>query len=677
MTKIITSAEAHARRNRDIQPLVKRLQALHPQADPKILTCFVRGYKALSGIPGILNAEGLRILQSVESLMQAKSPPLADIESVLPQLPSVETPHLHLFINPFPEAVLNDPQFRSFRIEFNRKGGYKIFQITTNCQNNCLMCSDSQGEGKESMQFMPFPIALLLANQLIGENGKITYHMYYRGDMLFWRDKNFNADYGDLAKHLKKLGGHLDGGVTHGFWPSNPYAVSAAKKMNELGIHPSLSIHLFHTNIFSTPDATPLEAVIKKWAERFACAINLLEPSDVRLYSDHNNPNKFFHIEYMKGEFYPMVLKGVKDELRDKYKIAEEKSRVNLNPVYHIGRAHNNPYFPNPKPVTKTNAIKGFHLKIGGAKNQASILIEPAEGEPLSPLVQPAPAIGERYPNPYSIAFRNFLLKLRFLCYPDVEKNPSHILWRRFFPQYNRHEIVGFLDSEGEKSDFSRQIRRTIHRRLSDLPIVSQELLYDFRIKDLLKGFTFAPETRPRHIHPEFLDFMRTCDAMNFADEEGRRWIWISEIHGGEIPLRDDGFGQVDCFGERPSSAPLIMKYLERLQEKNSETIFLQSFDRGENVYKRIKYIKHLVSGVKSSNENFLDLFYLILKANEDLPILQPIGLIEGTTHPRSEVVLNLRTRKRPSFSFMNRLEYMLEMQKEGRLPKDRFSVNE
>jgi hypothetical protein len=677
MTKIITSAEAYTRRYRDIQPLVMRLKALHPQADAQVLLRFARGFAALSGIPSILNAEGLRLLQSVEGLMQAKSPPLTAIENVLPQLPSVETPHLHLFINPFPEAVLNDPQFRSLRIEFSREGGYRVFQINTNCQSNCLICSDSQSAEKKPMRFIPFPMVLLLVKQLFAVKSKTYFQTFYRGDMMFWKDKNFDADYGDLARHLKEMDGRLGSGITHGFWPSDPYAVLAARKLNALDIHPTLSVHLFHTNVFPAPDAAPREAAIKKWADRFAVAINLLEPKVVQIYIDARNPNKFFHKEFMAEEFYPMVLSGVNDALRPKYELSKDNPIVALNPVYYIGRAHNNPYFPNTIPVTKTNDPKGIHLKIGGPEKQASVLVEPRGDGPLSPLVSPAPTVGERYPDPYSVAFRNFLLKLRFLCYPDVEKNPSHILWRRFFPQYSRHEIVDILNSEGEKSDFSQQVRRTIRRRLSDLPIVSQELLYSFQLKDLLRDFTFAPETQPRHIHPKFLDFIKTCDAMDFADEEGRHWIWIPEIHGGEIPLRDDGFGQVDCYGERPSSAPLIIKYLERLQEKNSETIFLQSFDRGENVYKRIKYIKHLVSRAKSSNENFLDLFYLILKANEDLPILQPVGLIEGTTHPRSEVVLNLRTRERPSFSFMNRLEYMVEMQKEGRLPKDRFSVNE
>ena len=464
-----------------------------------------------------------------------------------------------------------------------------------------------------------------------------------------WRDKYFDADFGDLAQHLSDLGVNvnLNGHITHGFWPNDPYAVPAARKLNAQGMHPMLSIHLCLKSIFPTPDAEPERAALNRWAERFGFAIDLLAPTKIILHTDPTSPNKYFHDEYMLGSFFPLVLDNVQDLSRYVPSDGCQPGAIKLLRVMNIGKAFESGYFPNLPPATSTIYEKNINFRVN-FEYSPSVWIEPAQSEPHAPLISTAQIIGEKYPDPLSTGFRNFLWKLRFI-YGNSRRinatNHSLVLWKRFFPQFSEHKILStFRPSEGTYFP-SPEFQIALHAILKELPIVCQELGYDFRLDSLLKGFVFSPTRKTRSVHPRYIEFRKKCSAASFKDELNKPWIWILEIHDGQIPVDAEGSGQIDYFGEREFPTSILTKYLDKLYEGNTEYAFLSSFEQGARFLENIQRIRKLLSDNHASERKFLDLFYLIFKLNEDLPILQPVGLIDGPLHPRHEVPLNLNTR--------------------------------
>ncbi len=487
MTKIITSAEAHARRNRNIQPLVKNLQALHPHADPQVLMRFARGLAALSGIPGILNAEGLRLLKYTGGIVLAERPPLTDVESVLPQLPSIDKPQLHLFINPFPEAVLNDPQFRAFKVLFNEKGGMRIIQIATGCQNNCLMCATSPykiGEKQSRIRFMPFPMVLLIAKQLLAENSEAQFDFYHNSEVLQWKDKNFDADFGDLAKQLLELGVKLASPTTIGFRPGDPYAERAAIKCVELGIKFQFSLHLLDKRIFPTPEAEPREKWLQIYAKRYANSISILKPRQVRLLADQDNPNKYLKHKYLEEFYDARVFPLIEEEIKDNYRRSGNPNVLRAL-LSNEGKAYDNPYFPETRRwIGGSLYPKGFSLMIDPYGKP--IVIVPSQRDFFNRRFSYSQTVRERFPRADSSEFKNFLRKLRFILSDETlsEIDENIVLWKKLFPEFNAEKILELLSSGNGPMDFSTQVCEIVHRKMRNLSTLRRDLFYNWRACD-------------------------------------------------------------------------------------------------------------------------------------------------------------------------------------------------
>jgi len=300
---------------RGIKPQVKALKAKLPNADRNLLISFARGHKILDAYSCLLNQDGHSLLTWSRLLNQRAD--YHGIKEIVAELPSVEEPRLELYKNPFTQEVFDDPNFRAFREKYNKLGKFQSFQISTTCQNYCLMCEAEVEEGRP-MYHMPFPMTLLIAKQLIKENSWVEYMFYQHSDPFQWRDSYYDADFGDLAIRLREMGVPFGTQATLGFWPGNVYAEEAAVKSRGI-IGSRLSVHLFHKILFPTPDHQPSEKALDKWAERFAHSISLLKPTAFNCLADNDSGNPYWTKDYLKAFIEDRIIPRIRADIRERY----------------------------------------------------------------------------------------------------------------------------------------------------------------------------------------------------------------------------------------------------------------------------------------------------------------------------------------------------------------------
>jgi len=599
------------RRMMSIRNDVQILQEKLPHAPMDTLVRFARGVRALGAYRHLLNNEGIGTFKLAEEAFFLQRPSLGQVEDWLPQLPSAKDPKLHLFRNPFDNQTLKDPRFRAFKAAFNWEGGYKIIQIADGCWSNCLMCATPIGN--KDVKFMPFPMVLLLAMQLLDKNSKGELMLYDGGDIMQWHDTNFDADYGDLAAQLKRMGIPLSQPMTHGFWPGDEYAEEAARKYVALGMKLGLSVHLLHREVFPTPASAPNEFWLRKYAERFAHAINILKPR-VRLLGTGGHPpisgNAHFTLEYIQDFYHTRVLPLIEPEMRDEYRNIDTRGRSPLkrqlfgddecvkacaSGVIPEGRAYRSPYFPLPNPddshgINTTiwmGDLGGSFVKKVGINGTVSVNVSPRLiEEPICPQPLPSQTVRELFPDPLSPEFKDFLRKLFFeSCHPHGFFDDTIEFWTIFFPNHDFRKVSGMFARTGKPPRFSEENCRIFHQRLEHLPVISSELYYKFNISDLRGGDGSLKEGGP---------FSR----------------YLYSLY---TPTRTGKSKQPD---ERSSNI-LSRANGERQKE------FLLSFEDGKNAIEKLEASTNLFEAIKNRNctKAQLEEVYEILK---DLPLLSP-----------------------------------------------------
>jgi len=607
-----TAAVLTNRRMMNIRNDVQILQGKLPHAPVDTLVRFARGIRALGAYRHLLNNEGMVTFKLAEEIIFLPRPSLSQLEDWLPQLPSAKNPKLHLFRDPFDEQTLKDPRFRAFKIAFNWGVGYNIIQIADGCWSNCLMCASPSS--KKSVTFMPFPMVLLLAMQLSGNKSKGEMTFYDGGDILQWRDMNFDADYGDLAAQLKRMGIPLTSPMTHGFWPGDEYAEEAAVKYALSGEPIGLSLHVMHKEIFPTPDATPNEQWLQKWAERYAHFINIngLKP-EVCLLGVHPgskiSANPYFGWEYISEFYTTRVLPLIGAELQAEYRSIgkpmnpflmqllkrKKKTKVELGSFHPEGRAFDTPYFPKERsesPEGIFHSIWGLGnegaitLKVG-TDGTASAVMRPRWVEvPMNARPVPSRTVGELFPAPLSPEFRDFLRKLFFeVCYPHGFYDDTIDLWTNIFPEYDFRKIQEMFARAGKPPLLSDNNCRSFHQQLKHLPVVSSKLYYKFHISDLRGGDGLLKEGGP---------FSRYLHSL-YTPTKGA-------IHNQLVEREANPLSRAN--GER-------------------QKMFLMSFEEGKKAIERLEASSELLEAIKNKNCTIaqLEAAYEILK---DLPLLSP-----------------------------------------------------
>jgi hypothetical protein len=607
-----TAAVFSNRRMMHIRDAVQVLQGKLPHAPVDTLVRFARGVRALGAYRHLLNNKGMVTFKLAEEIIFLPRPSLSQMEDWLPQLPSAKDPKLNLFNPPFSKETLKDPRFRDFKKAFSWGYGKQIIQIADGCWNNCLMCAASAGNN--NLKFMPFPMVLLLAKQLLDRRSGARPELYEGSDVMQWRDVEFDADYGDLVTQLKEMGIPLAGPMTTGFWPGDEYAEEAAVKYALSGEPIGLSVHVLHKEIFPTPDSTPNEQWLQKWAERYAHFINIngLKP-EVCLLGVHPeskiSANPYFGWEYISEFYTKRILPLIGPELQAEYRSIgipmnpllmqvlnrKKKTKVELGSFHPEGRAFDTPYFPKKR----SESPDGIYHSIWGLGNEgaitlkvgtdgtASALMRPRWVEmPMNPQPVPSQTVGELFPAPRSPEFKDFLRKLFFeACYPHGFFDDTIDLWANIFPKYDFRKIQGMFARAGKPPLLSDKNCRSFHQHLKHLPVVSSKLYYKFHISDLSGGDTSLKEGGP---------FSRYLYSL-YTPTRGA-------IHNQPV--------------EREAN-PLSGANGE------SQKMFLMSFEEGKKAIERLEESADLLEAIKNKNctEAQLEEAYKILK---DLSLLSP-----------------------------------------------------
>ncbi|NQU16624.1 MAG: hypothetical protein HQ564_01050 [Candidatus Saganbacteria bacterium] len=501
----MSTKQIYTKRNRDIAPQVVMLQGKIPAAQVEELTAFARGHRAMYGHRNILNAEGYRLQTEAKQLLDANVPLIGDIRDMTLLLPTIEEPRLELFVNPFEEEALLDPQFLAFKSAFNRRKARAVIQIASSCFCNCLHCgileTDETGEIliNQRMRFMSLPTVLLLIKQLVDLNkpdiqlddsltrslpNLTVLQLHFNSDVAQWRDQGFNADYGDLAKTLKGMGIILRNQFTHGVWLNDAYGVEALRKMGGMDLGTVISIHLFHQEIFPDPDGHPVEEWLNRYADRFAYAINALKRTSIRRFSDKDNPNQCLGPEYLNDFCLKRILPNIDNKRRFDY--THDFERVSYD-----GRAFENPYFPQAhlreheqdyghrrgylsrSPIRVSTNGK---LSVFSSSRYALGWQEPAFNN--------AKTVKEIFGKWDSALFHGFLRKLYFAFFViwSCERDLTRQLWLKYFPDFNFDGLMqSFID---EKFRLTDQLCENIFEHINGLPVVSSELYYNYRVSD-------------------------------------------------------------------------------------------------------------------------------------------------------------------------------------------------
>lgn len=624
-----TSAAIANRRLMHIRESVQILQGKLPHAPMDTLVRFARGTRALGAYRHLLNDEGMAACKSAEDIFHLPRPSIDQVENCSLELPSAQDPKLHLFRKPFDQQTLKDPQFLAFKDAFRWEGGYKLIQIADGCWSDCLICASPTSN--KDVKFMPLPMVLLLAMQLSGKNSKGKLTLYEGGDIMQWRDLEFDADYGDLAAQLKRMGITLGPPMTHGFWPGDEYAEEAAGKYAALGMEIGLSVHLLHREVFPTPDSAPSEFWLQKYAERFAHAINILKPRVRLLGSGPHLPlsgNPHFTLGYIQDFYRKRVLPLIDPGLREEYGKIDAR-RISLfeqqfrgdnereiactSDVIPEGRAYGSPYFPlvgpSKSPGINTTIWMGdlggdFVMRVG-FKGTVSVNVSPRFIEmPMHPQSLPSRTVGELFPDPLSHEFRDFLRKLHFeSCRPSGYLDDTIEFWTIFFPDRNFRVLEKMFARAGNPPQLSEENCREFHRQLNDLPVASSKLHYKFKIADIREGDEPLKEGGP---------FSRYLYSLYTPTNSGK--------------------------SEQPADRASNM--LSRANGERQKE-FLLSFEEGKEAIERLEASANLLTAIKSKSctEAQLEEAFEILK---DLPLLSPTFFL-NVLELQTETVLGFR----------------------------------
>lgn len=491
------------RLNRYAEPLERQVDILRkrlinpkknvPAAKVDIsLRLFVLGRFTLENYKALLNDKGQQALALTNELYFSKNKILfPDLWNAAFALPSIHFPRLDLFSNPFSEQDLSDPNFQAFKIKFNQSELYRIIQIATGCEKHCLMCGASASSGGK-IRFMPFPMVLLLAKQLVEISEKPLFINLYDGtDPFSYKDEFFDADLADLIIALKRIGVRADEGVTHGFSASNRYATEAAEKCRNERFNFDLSIHLFHKSIFPSPSSAPNEKALDYFAARYAHSIETLRPKKIRLLADDSSLaiNPCFSSTFLEKYFHDRVLPKLSPQLKRSITQTAEDVLVPQKLTFE-GDVVGSPYFEQSRSsFFRTASIKHGkeYLKIE-PDGQIELLSQP-NGVTATTFIA-SKTVGETYQQANSTLFINFLRKLHFFLKSGHRDKLS--IWTSYYPNFDLAALEQSLpEIDGVLVAISASQREKVFNMLKDLPIVDSDLFYQYTVADLAPHFVF------------------------------------------------------------------------------------------------------------------------------------------------------------------------------------------
>ncbi|MFA5839358.1 MAG: hypothetical protein WC890_01725 [Candidatus Margulisiibacteriota bacterium] len=459
-----------------------------------VVVQFCRGRQALFGNQSTLNVQGSIMLASAnELLFSRRLPSVEQILEMLPTLPTVNDPQLHLFKPPFSLEETKSLRFRRFKELFNIGGGTGIIQIGSGCWNNCEKCY-ALAIGKRVV-FMPLPMALLLAEQLIDVNDGL-FQPYFSNDILQWRDLNFSADYGDLlalihARKIKTLGS-----ITGGFFLFDPFGIEAARKLVEAKEVRILSVDFIKRKIFPFPESKPNQAAIEAYGKRVSANIQVLKPEQIRLYHAGKSPSRLFHEYYMLDLFCRYVTP-------EKH-IGFIKERVDPVEISYEGRATSSPYFHGLSFYPVASGARYLQVLPSGENK----LIY-RRGVKIGSEMKKAKTVSEVFSSPSSPAFLSFVRKIRYYLNDSQEKCRTNIaIWEMYF---SMDELVQIFGQDGE--DLA-----AIYEKLKDLPVFEAEFLSSICVGDLATfsqkkeyGLAKRMADQPKLSHSCFVHYLHVC----------------------------------------------------------------------------------------------------------------------------------------------------------------------
>ncbi len=518
---------------------VNNIELNAPQISRDNVTIFARGLYILETYKDCLSNTGAELsaqaTKAYENLSSASA-----VEELVPLMPSVASPKLEYFDMP----TNSDKVFQQFRKYYNSNyiDGNE-FVISTGCHNKCLMCSEDASNKfiKHIPYFRLLQIALLLTEPLSS-----TPTLLYGGNDVFqWRDKVFNADFGDLYRKISQYTTLARGTLTHGIWPKDVYANDAAKKIKGINRNKdfSLSFHLFHDDIFPDPTSDPNEKRLQKHLEKMANSISVLDPGNIRIMSDKSNKNKHLTPEFILDYFKESIeianntqhLCGMLiDENADNKIISHLNGSIEVTfseSIYEEGRAASSKYFDHYGKSNYNSIYKETDYPVPMISPFGELKIKSIEKNmPIATKHCEAKRIKEIYPDCNTKDFYLFMKKLKYAL-KDSKNDQTIQLWEKAFSfTFDKKDLVmKYIDKNKAEKVF---------RIIGELPVVTTGFALNRSIGDLnideLRLYLFSlinPRTNSREVN--YLKSINMWEKIiNYLEKEDGSLTMIQKLFG-------------------------------------------------------------------------------------------------------------------------------------------------
>jgi len=187
--------------------------------DPK--TQIENGVRILNGYEHLLNDKGLAALEQLKTAL--KNYDAGSAPSLIPLVPTKENPHLEYFTDiDLPDHLFNGLEKPlTLHIQLNR-----------GCYHQCAICQPAAGK---KFEYMPYPIALKIADALAKRRGQNVVCMYGDdNDPMHYRDRYFEANFADVYKAFDDRNINIRPIATYGWSPNDKAAQQAGEELGAI-----------------------------------------------------------------------------------------------------------------------------------------------------------------------------------------------------------------------------------------------------------------------------------------------------------------------------------------------------------------------------------------------------------------------------------------------------------
>ncbi|MFH1790633.1 MAG: hypothetical protein ABH885_01445, partial [Candidatus Omnitrophota bacterium] len=235
-----------------------------------------RGKKIFDAYAGILNRQGKAIAARIETylgiLRSGRITVPSDLDmmnDIVGQIPSVNNPHLELFVDPNPG--------NEDAMEFIQ--GYIGLEITTGCPRQCLFC---ELKPQNRLVQMPYPMVLkmldILKQKLVFATDK-NIKLYFGSDPFAYCDHVIGADLADVVEAAAEREIPVSI-VTSGWKKENKLAQLAAERIAAMSYDPidlCVTVHPYFGFVSEAVKAGRGDEITRKLVEEYENVLSTLK----------------------------------------------------------------------------------------------------------------------------------------------------------------------------------------------------------------------------------------------------------------------------------------------------------------------------------------------------------------------------------------------------------------